>query len=89
MIFGPIPVHLPVFTLNGTAIGYTDSFYYVGITSQSTERNIFASYYTAEASPARKTGFSVLSIESYIGSLPAKESRLLYIACIDPVTHTL
>jgi hypothetical protein len=84
MIFGPVPRPLPSFNLNGHSIGYTDCFCYVGVTFQSTDRNVFASHYTAKASTARKTGFSVLGIESYIGNLPPKEGRLLYMACIDP-----
>ncbi|KAJ7301020.1 hypothetical protein DFH08DRAFT_979134 [Mycena albidolilacea] len=84
MIFGPIPSVIPVLTLNGIMVRYTDRFAYVGITFQSTARNIFASYYAAKASTARGTGYSVLGIESYIGDLPPKEGRLLYMACIDP-----
>ncbi|KAJ6461898.1 hypothetical protein C8R47DRAFT_993339 [Mycena vitilis] len=84
MIFGPVPKLLPVFTLNGHSIGYTDCFCYVGLTFQSTNRNIFAAHYSAKASTARKTGFTVLGVESYIGALPPKEGRLLYTACMDP-----
>ncbi|KAJ7495225.1 hypothetical protein FB451DRAFT_1213638, partial [Mycena latifolia] len=84
MIFGAIPRTLPTFTVNGRKIGYTDCFCYVGVTFQSTDRNIFASHYTAKASTARRTGYTVLGIEAYIGDLPPKEGRLLYMACIDP-----
>ncbi|KAJ7442012.1 hypothetical protein FB451DRAFT_1298099 [Mycena latifolia] len=84
MIFGAIPRTLPTFIVNGRKIGYTDCFCYVGVTFQSTDRNIFASHYTAKASTARRTGYTVLGIEAYIGDLPPKEGRLLYMACIDP-----
>ncbi|KAJ7348230.1 hypothetical protein DFH08DRAFT_698144 [Mycena albidolilacea] len=84
MIFGPIPSVIPVLTLNGSMVRYTDRFAYVGITFQSTARNIFTSHYAAKASTARGTRYSVLGIESYIGDLPPKEGRLLYMACIDP-----
>ncbi|KAJ7022997.1 hypothetical protein C8F04DRAFT_932021, partial [Mycena alexandri] len=83
MVFGAMPRPLPSFTLNGRAIRYTDCFCYVGLTFQSTNANIFASHYTHKATKARRTGFTVLGVESYIGTLPPKEGRLLYMACID------
>ncbi|KAJ7038895.1 hypothetical protein C8F04DRAFT_884841, partial [Mycena alexandri] len=83
MVFGPMPRPLPVFTLNGRVIHYTDCFCYVGLTFQSTTKNIFASHYSHKATVARRTGFTVLGIESYVGNLPPKEGRLLYMACID------
>ncbi|KAJ7319379.1 hypothetical protein DFH08DRAFT_1035165, partial [Mycena albidolilacea] len=84
MVFGPLPKDAPIFTLNGRVVGYKDHFCYVGVTFQSTARNIFSAHYTAKASTARKTGHSVLGIEAYIGDIPPKEGRLLYMACIDP-----
>ncbi|KAJ7168282.1 hypothetical protein C8R43DRAFT_877166 [Mycena crocata] len=84
MVFGPLPKILTPFYINGQLIGYTDCFCYVGLTFQSTHHNIFASHYTAKASTARRTVYSVLGIEVYIGDLPPKEGRLLYMACIDP-----
>jgi hypothetical protein len=56
----------------------------VGILFQSTERNIFVANYVEKADIARGTGYSVLGTEAYIGNLPPKEGRLLYMACIDP-----
>ncbi|KAJ7186145.1 hypothetical protein C8R46DRAFT_880834 [Mycena filopes] len=84
MMFGPIPRDVPVFTLNGVTVGYKDSFCYVGVTFQSTTRNIFAAHYAAKASTARGTAYSVLGVEAYVGDLPPREGRLLYMACIDP-----
>ncbi|KAJ7022930.1 hypothetical protein C8F04DRAFT_898873, partial [Mycena alexandri] len=84
MVFGPIPREVPGFTLNGIAMGYKDKFCYVGMTFQSTTKNIFAAHYSDKASTARGTVYSVLGVESYVGDLPPKEGRLLYMACIDP-----
>ncbi|KAJ7168699.1 hypothetical protein C8R46DRAFT_898032 [Mycena filopes] len=84
MVFGPIPNDVPVFTLNGLEIGYKENFCYVGMTFQSTTKNIFAAHYSKKASTARGTAYSVLGLESYVGDLPPKEGRLLYMACIDP-----
>ncbi|KAJ7714024.1 hypothetical protein DFH07DRAFT_934684 [Mycena maculata] len=84
MVFGPLPKSLPTFLLNDLTIGYTDCFCYVGVTFESTAKNIFASHYTAKASAVSRAGHSVLGIEAYIGDLPPKEGRLLYMACIDP-----
>ncbi|KAJ7262722.1 hypothetical protein B0H12DRAFT_1270026 [Mycena haematopus] len=70
-------VMIPIFRLNGKPINYRDHCRYVGITFQSTTRDIFASHYTNKASTARGTGHSVLGIETYIGDLPPKEGRLL------------
>ncbi|KAJ7165504.1 hypothetical protein C8R43DRAFT_816490, partial [Mycena crocata] len=84
MVFGPLPRELPPFLLNGKSVRYTDCFCYVGVTFKSTHKNIFFSHYTAKAKAARKTAYSVLEIEAYIGDLPPKEGRLLYMACIDP-----
>jgi hypothetical protein len=73
MVFGPIPEEIPIFTLNRDRVRYKDRFCYVGITFQSTARNIFAAHYSAKASTARGTGYSVLGIEAYIGDfLPRK-----------------
>ncbi|KAJ6450210.1 hypothetical protein C8R47DRAFT_998968 [Mycena vitilis] len=83
MVFGPVPATLPRFTLNEHLVRYTDCFCYVGVTFQSTHRNIFKSHYIAKASKARKSGFAVLGIESFIGELPPKDSRLLYMGCVD------
>ncbi|KAJ7181912.1 hypothetical protein C8R46DRAFT_1159228 [Mycena filopes] len=85
MIFGPIPVEIPIFMLNGERIRFKDEFCYVGVTFQSTARNIFAAHYAAKASTARGTRYSVLGIEAYIGNLPPKEGRLLYMAGADVV----
>ncbi|KAJ7730085.1 hypothetical protein DFH07DRAFT_781735 [Mycena maculata] len=84
MLFGPIPKELPTFTINGHKVGYTDCFCYVGITFQSTHKNVFFSHYTSKASMAHRSGHAVLGIEAYISNLPPKEGRLLYMACIDP-----
>jgi hypothetical protein len=84
MIFGPVPSNIPMFTLNGNLIEYRDRHTYVGITFQSTERNIFAANYTEKAKVARGTCYSVLGIEAYTGDLPPREGRLFYMACVDP-----
>ncbi|KAJ7165282.1 hypothetical protein C8R46DRAFT_834553, partial [Mycena filopes] len=84
MVFGPIPPQVPKFTLNGARVRYKDQFCYVGITLQSTAANIFAAHYAAKASAARGTVFSILGVESYVGDLPPKEGRLLYMGCVDP-----
>jgi hypothetical protein len=70
--------------LNGRWVRYADRFCCVGILFQSTERNIFVANYIEKADIARGTGYSVLGTEAYIGNLPPKEGRLLYMACIDP-----
>ncbi|KAJ7848288.1 hypothetical protein B0H14DRAFT_3453273 [Mycena olivaceomarginata] len=41
------------------------------------------SHYIAKASKARKSGFAVLGTEAFIGELPPKEGRLLYMGCVD------
>ncbi|KAJ7186511.1 hypothetical protein C8R46DRAFT_1273137 [Mycena filopes] len=84
MFFGPIPVEIPIFMLNGERIRFKDEFFHVGVTFQSTARNIFAVHYAAKASTARGIGYSVLGIEAYVGNLPPKEGCLLYMVCIDP-----
>jgi hypothetical protein len=84
MIFGPIPEHILMFNLNGSLVRYADRFCYVGILFQSTERNIFAANYIEKADIARGIGYSVFRTEAYIGNLPPKEGRLLYMVCIDP-----
>ncbi|KAK6974103.1 hypothetical protein R3P38DRAFT_2584596 [Favolaschia claudopus] len=84
MVFGPLPQYLPTFFLNGHQVGYTDCFCYVGITFQSTARNIFRSHYIAKAAKARKAGFAVFGVEAYVGVLPPKEGRMLYMSCVDP-----
>lgn len=52
MIFGPIPHTLPLFLFGDKPVKLKTEQTYVGITLQSTQRNIFAKYYTNKASKA-------------------------------------
>jgi hypothetical protein len=84
MMFGPVPMEMPTFTLNGSEVRYKDEFCYVGVTFQSNSRNIFAAHYTAKAQTARSCCFTVLGIEVRFRDLPPKQGRVLYVACVDP-----
>lgn len=84
MTFGPLPMEMPTFTLNGSEVRYKDEFCYVGVTFQSNSRNIFAAHYAAKAQTVRSCCFTVLGIEAWIRDLPPKQGRVLYVACVDP-----
>jgi hypothetical protein len=53
MVFGPLPRKVPVFKLNGRVVKYKN----VGVTFQSTTRDIFSAHYAAKASTARGIPF--------------------------------
>ncbi|KAF8208967.1 hypothetical protein K438DRAFT_1573153 [Mycena galopus ATCC 62051] len=75
---------IPFFRVNKSLDRYADRVHYVGIMFQPSKCNISAANYTEKASIACSTGYFVFWTEAYIGDLPLKEGRLLYMACIDP-----
>lgn len=83
-IFNQLPAVLPVFTFGGAPVRISDRFTYVGITFQTTHRNIFAAHYEGKAQKARVVGNAILGVESMIGNLPPRIGAKLYMARVDP-----
>ncbi|KAF5370914.1 hypothetical protein D9615_009786 [Tricholomella constricta] len=75
MIFGPIPNDLPILKFGEVTVNFTTEQTYVGITLQSTQRNIFTKHYKNKASKARTVGNTVLGMEALIGELPPWEGK--------------
>ncbi|KAI0064582.1 hypothetical protein BV25DRAFT_1906569 [Artomyces pyxidatus] len=84
MLFGPIPRSRPVLTLLGSPLAWTESYTYVGVTLQSTHRNIFARHYEAKARKGRSVAHVTLGLKSMVGRLPPREGTHLYMARVDP-----
>lgn len=84
MIFGPVPNPLPVLAIGQESLVFTDHFKYVGITFQSTHRNIFFQHYINKASAACLETYKIFAAESLISAFPMKEGLQLYMALVDP-----
>lgn len=84
MIFGPLPLRLPCLRLQNATVEVVSSYTYVGILFDSTKRFIFAQHLQEKARKARKMANSALSIESYVGEVPAWVLRELYMTRVDP-----
>ncbi|KAJ6563636.1 hypothetical protein DFH09DRAFT_1035242 [Mycena vulgaris] len=83
MIFGPLPLILPVLRLGDLVVELVNEFKYVGIWLTSTTPNIFSRNYTVKASKARNTSNAAFAMKHRIGSLPVKEGLVLYMARVD------
>ncbi|KAI0753475.1 hypothetical protein C8Q80DRAFT_1249994 [Daedaleopsis nitida] len=84
MAFGPLPHALPILTVEGDQVAFVETATYTGTTFSSTARDIFVHHYTAKAKSARNIANASLSLESYVGSLPASIATALYNARVEP-----
>jgi len=83
-IYGPLPLILPEFVLNGNPVKVSAENTYVGITLQSTSRNILKEHYSRKAGAARTVGNTIMGLQSVVGYLPPRDTRKLYLALMDP-----
>lgn len=83
-VFETLPRQLPVFWFGHKEVVIKDRFTYVGITFQSTHKNIFAAHYTEKAGKGRVISNAILGVESMTGSLPPLQGKKLYMARVDP-----
>ncbi len=83
LVFGRLPpdVSLP---LMGGNIGLVPAATYVGARFSTTTRHIFAEHREAKAKAARCVANVTLSLESYVGSIPPRVARTIYLAHVDP-----
>ena len=85
LLFGPLPVTGSLrLTLMNEMITVVPATTYIGMTVCSTDRHIFKAHRLAKASAARRVANVTLSLESYIGSMPPRTARELYLAQLDP-----
>lgn len=83
-IFEKLPIIIPSFWFGDARVTVTEKVTYVGVTFQTTHKNIFAEHYTTKASKARGIGHAILGVESMVGCLPPWEGRKLYMGRVDP-----
>ncbi|KZP07142.1 hypothetical protein FIBSPDRAFT_763346 [Athelia psychrophila] len=77
----------PTLSLNGEAVTYCEEYTYVGTTFASTPlggARLFAKHYERKAGQAHRVAYSSFLVESYIGCLPPREGKRLYMARVDP-----
>ncbi|KLO05044.1 hypothetical protein SCHPADRAFT_839832 [Schizopora paradoxa] len=75
---------LPIITLAGTPLSWVSTYTYVGVTFSNIGKNIFAKHYDEKSRKARCVAGATLGLESYIGVVPPKQGKQLYMARIDP-----
>ncbi|KAJ3550428.1 hypothetical protein NMY22_g490 [Coprinellus aureogranulatus] len=83
-VYGPLPKELRPFNFGDGVVSISAEQTYVGLTTSSTERNIFAPHYSKKASKARTVGNTILGLDDMVGSLSAWDARKLYMALVDP-----
>ncbi|TFY76932.1 hypothetical protein EWM64_g7080, partial [Hericium alpestre] len=84
MIFGRLPSPLPMLSIDGSVLHWTSQYTYIGVTFCSTTCNIFSPHYSLKAQKAKSLANVTFRLDGLIGSLPAWEGHLLYMACVDP-----
>jgi hypothetical protein len=84
MLFGCLPWDLPGFWLGDASVRVVQEHTYVGVSMQSTSRNIFLPHYEKKATVACQCGHAILAVESLLSTLPPKEGWILYMAQVDP-----
>ncbi|GAW07449.1 hypothetical protein LENED_009438 [Lentinula edodes] len=90
MLFGPLPLTLPHFTLSGETLKFRDVVRYVGVFFQSTHRNIFASHYTEKRNCAVGSARAITGCDLLVGNrrMPPSITKQLYTALVDcHLTH--
>lgn len=77
LMFGPLPSPFPVLSLCQGLVSWVDSARYTGIYFSTTHADVFARHYTDRGRSARTAADAVVSMESYIGAIPATTARAL------------
>ncbi|KAF7374452.1 Reverse transcriptase domain-containing protein [Mycena sanguinolenta] len=83
MIYGPLPRVIPVLRMGELIVDLVSEFKYVGIWLTSVTRIIFSRNYAIKASKARNASNAIFAMKHRIGSLPAREGLMLYMARVD------
>lgn len=82
MVYGGGLPH--VFLVNGGPLEVVRQYKYVGVTVCSDKRDIFADHYETKASKGRNVARAVFCAESFVGTIPVRTGRTLYLARVDP-----
>lgn len=90
MCFGALPTPSLAeepFTLKGEDIKWVTKYKYTGTTICSTSRDIFALHYLEKSLDvnAQRVANVSFAAESMVGSIPPRETRILYLARVDPL----
>ncbi len=70
MAFGKLPDTLPVFTILGRPIEWTNEHKYLGVTFTSSHADIFSQHYIEKEKSARRTANVTFTLVNYFGDLP-------------------
>ncbi|KAF9016858.1 hypothetical protein BDZ89DRAFT_1215628 [Hymenopellis radicata] len=86
MVFGPFDKTMPHFSFDGVPIPFKCEGVYVGVTFNSTERNVFAKPYKNKAHVAQSCAFGGLfALELHVGrgNIPPETAVQLYTTLVD------
>ncbi|PBK94116.1 hypothetical protein ARMGADRAFT_1101013, partial [Armillaria gallica] len=85
MAFGKLPDMLPIFTILGRLIEWTNKHKYLGVTFISSHADIFSQHYIEKEKSACHTANVTFTLVNYFGDLPPRERVSIYKSCIDPL----
>ncbi|KAJ6512435.1 hypothetical protein C8R45DRAFT_920271 [Mycena sanguinolenta] len=83
-IFGPRQKHYPSFNLGGNTIKQVQKACYLGIWLETGAKFIWREHYKVKAKKATTVANVILSLDRFVGHLPAWDARTLYMARVDP-----
>ncbi len=84
MAFGKLPSTLPVFTILGRRIEWTNEHKYLGVTFTSSKADIFSQHYAEKEKSAKRTANVTFTLQKYFGDLLPREGVAIYKSRIDP-----
>ncbi|SJL09557.1 uncharacterized protein ARMOST_12937 [Armillaria ostoyae] len=83
MAFGKLPDTLPIFTILGRPIEWTNEHKYLGVTFTSSHADIFSQHYVEKEKTAHRTANVTFTLVNYFGDLPPREGVSIYKSHID------
>ncbi|KIJ53185.1 hypothetical protein M422DRAFT_242317 [Sphaerobolus stellatus SS14] len=81
MIFGPLPLSLPLPVLGRKHLDFVDTFTYIGCTFFTTSRNIFAEHYKRKAAMAARIANTILSLSKHVRAIPIMTGKTILRVC--------
>ena len=83
--FGTSTLHGLVIGVRGEPIELVSEYKYVGAWFTTAARDIFTQHYHEKASKACRVACASFALDSFMGALPPKEGKMLYMARVDPI----
>ncbi len=85
MAFGKLPDRLPIFTILGQPIEWTNEHKYPGVTFTSSHTDILSQHYVEKEKAAHCTANVTFTLVNYFGDLPPREGVSIYKSHINPI----